>query len=92
MVNGNIKLSDGYIKLPKLKWIKFKQHREIPAHHIIKACTITKTKTGKVFIEFAAKPVTAPNEVTSAVPSVIATAFVLAVFIDNTLLSMVIPP
>ncbi|MDY0322950.1 MAG: RNA-guided endonuclease TnpB family protein [Candidatus Carbobacillus sp.] len=50
MVNGNIKLSDGYIKLPKLTWVKFKQHREIPAYHIIKACTITKTKTGKYYI------------------------------------------
>lgn len=50
VVNGNIKLSDGYIKLPKLKWVKFKQHREIPTNHIIKACTITKTKTGKYYI------------------------------------------
>jgi putative transposase len=49
-VNGNIKLSAGYIKLPKLKWIKIKQHRDIPSHHIIKSCTITKTKTGKYFI------------------------------------------
>ncbi|EGL84205.1 transposase IS891/IS1136/IS1341 family, partial [Caldalkalibacillus thermarum TA2.A1] len=43
VVNGNMKLSDGSIKLPKLKWVKFKQHREIPADHTIKSCTITKT-------------------------------------------------
>ena len=33
MVNGNIKLVDGYLKLPKLKLMKMKQHREIPSHH-----------------------------------------------------------
>ncbi|QZT33935.1 transposase [Caldalkalibacillus thermarum TA2.A1] len=69
MVNGNIKLADGYIKLPKLKWVKFKQHREIPVHHIIKSCTITKTKTGKYFIsiltEYEHQPV--PKEVKNVV-------------------------
>ena len=69
MVNGNIKLVDGYIKLPKLKWVKLKQHREIPVHHIIKACTITKTKTGKYFIailtEYKHQPV--PKEIENVV-------------------------
>lgn len=69
VVNGNIKLADGYIKLPKLKWVKFKQHRQIPVHHIIKACTITKTKTGKYFIsiltEYEHQPV--PKEIENVV-------------------------
>jgi putative transposase len=69
VVNGNIKLADGCIKLPKLKWVKFKQHREIPVHHIIKGCTITKTKTGKYFIsiltEYEHQPV--PKEVKNVV-------------------------
>ncbi|MCP3776771.1 helix-turn-helix domain-containing protein, partial [Paenibacillus sp. MZ04-78.2] len=30
VVNGNIMLLDGCIKLPKLKLVKMKQHREIP--------------------------------------------------------------
>ncbi|QBK25386.1 RNA-guided endonuclease InsQ/TnpB family protein [Ureibacillus thermophilus] len=48
MVNGNIKIEDGHIKLPKFKKpIKMKQHREIPADYKIKSCTISKTKTGK---------------------------------------------
>ncbi|QUW20341.1 transposase [Sporosarcina sp. Marseille-Q4063] len=50
MVNGNIKLVDGYLKLPKLKPIKMKQHREIPSHHIIKSCTLSKTTTGKYYV------------------------------------------
>jgi putative transposase len=51
LVNGNMKLENGYIKLPKFKKpIKMKQHREIPADFKIKSCTISKTKTGKYFI------------------------------------------
>ncbi|KIO59201.1 RNA-guided endonuclease TnpB family protein [Caldifermentibacillus hisashii] len=51
MVNGNIKIEDGHIKLPKFKKpLKMKQHREIPAEYKIKSCTISKTKTGKYYI------------------------------------------
>lgn len=51
MVNGNIKIEDGHIKLPKFKKpMKMKQHREIPADYKIKSCTISKTKTGKYYI------------------------------------------
>lgn len=49
-VNGNIELKDGHIKLPKLKLVKFKQHREIPADHTLKSCTISRTKSGKYSI------------------------------------------
>jgi putative transposase len=49
-VNGNIELQDGYIKLPKLKLVKIKQHREIPADYKLKSCTISKTKSGKYYI------------------------------------------
>lgn len=41
VVNGNIMLLDGYIKLPKLKLVKMKQHREIPSHPIINSCTVS---------------------------------------------------
>lgn len=50
VVGGNIMLLDGYIKLPKLKFVKMKQHRDIPPHHIIKSCTVSRTKTGKYYI------------------------------------------
>jgi len=51
-VNGNIELQDGHIKLPKLKLVKIKQYREIPADYEIKSCTISKTKSGKYYISF----------------------------------------
>lgn len=50
VVNGNIVLTDSHIRLPKLKWVKLKQHREVSAHHKIKSCTISKMKTGKYFV------------------------------------------
>ncbi|MFC9542097.1 RNA-guided endonuclease TnpB family protein [Lysinibacillus sp. NPDC056959] len=50
VVNGNIMLLDGSIKLPKLKLVKMKQHREIPSHHRIKSCTVSRTKTGKYYV------------------------------------------
>ncbi|MCM3800435.1 transposase, partial [Caldibacillus thermoamylovorans] len=51
MVNGNIKLENGHIKLPKIKKpMKMNRHREIPADYKIKSCTISKTNTGKYYI------------------------------------------
>ena len=39
-----------HIKLPKLKPLRMKQHREIPSHHVIKSCTISRSVTGKYHI------------------------------------------
>ena len=48
-VNGNIKLEHGYIKLPKLKSVKIKQHRDVPRDYKLKSVTISRTPTGKYF-------------------------------------------
>ena len=45
---GNIELCDGGIKLPKVGWVRFKQHRKIKG--VIKSATISKTATGKYYI------------------------------------------
>ncbi len=50
VVNGNIELLDGQIKLPKLKIVKVKQHRIIPSDHTIKSCTISMTSSRKYYI------------------------------------------
>ncbi|MGG4265225.1 RNA-guided endonuclease TnpB family protein [Peribacillus simplex] len=50
VVNGNIKLLDGHIKLPKLKKVKMKQHRSIPSECKIKSCTISMTSSEKYYI------------------------------------------
>ena len=49
VVNGNIKLGTGELVLPKLKAVKIKKHREIPADYILKSVTISQTATGKYF-------------------------------------------
>lgn len=43
-----IQIKDGKIRLPKIGYIKFKQHRNIVG--TIKSCTITKTRTNKYYI------------------------------------------
>ncbi|MDV6379282.1 transposase, partial [Sporosarcina sp. GW1-11] len=50
VVNGNIMLLDGHIKLPKLKLVKIKQHRTIPPNHTIKSCTISMTPAGAYYV------------------------------------------
>ncbi|GAA0368252.1 RNA-guided endonuclease TnpB family protein [Alkalibacterium iburiense] len=50
VVNGNIQLLDGHIKLPKLKMVKIKQHRAIPSECVIKSCTLSITASGKYYI------------------------------------------
>ncbi|AEN91044.1 Transposase, IS605 family [Priestia megaterium WSH-002] len=50
VVNGNIQLLDGHIKLPKLKMVKIKQHRIIPPEYKIKSCTLSMTASGKYYI------------------------------------------
>jgi len=49
VVNGNITIRDGRIKLPKLTAIKIKQHREIPAEYKLKSVTVSKTPSGKYY-------------------------------------------
>lgn len=49
VVNGNIEILNGYIKLPKLKFMKIKQHRQIPETHKLKSVTISATGSGKYF-------------------------------------------
>jgi len=39
-----------YVKLPKLKEVRCKIHRQIPETHIIKSATISKTGSGKYYI------------------------------------------
>lgn len=46
--NGNVVVSDGKVKLPKIGWVKVKAHRKLKGN--IKGATISKTTTGKYFI------------------------------------------
>lgn len=48
-INGNIKLEDEHLILPKVKAVKIKQHRQIPNNYKLKSVTISKTPTGKYY-------------------------------------------
>lgn len=50
LVNGNIALRDGYLKLPKLGMVKIKQHRQIPDGYRMKSATVSFATSGKYFV------------------------------------------
>ena len=45
---GSIALLDGKVKLPKIGWVKVKEHRKI--NGVIKSATISMTPTGKYYV------------------------------------------
>ena len=45
---GTIAIESGKVKLPKIGWVRLKQHRKMTG--LIKSATISKTTTGKYFI------------------------------------------
>ena len=49
---GSIGISEDnkYIKLPKLKMVRVKAHRQIKSDELIKSCTISKTPSGKYYV------------------------------------------
>jgi len=52
---NNIRIENKRINLPKIGFVKIKQHREIPEDQIIKSCTISKTPSGKYFVSILVK-------------------------------------
>jgi putative transposase len=49
LVNGNIALSDGCLKLPRLGKVKIKQHRQIPDGYRLKSVTVSQKSSDKYF-------------------------------------------
>ena len=49
-VGNNIQLFDGYIKLPKLGYLKIRQHRPVPDSWKLKSVTLKQAKSGKYFV------------------------------------------
>ena len=49
-VGGNIRLRNGFLRLPKVGLVKIKLHRQIPAGHSIKSVTVSQESTGKYFV------------------------------------------
>ena len=49
VVNGNILVEDNRIRLPKLKWISMKKHREPAENCCLKSVTVSMEPSGKYF-------------------------------------------
>ena len=66
MVNGNISIDDGLLKLPKVGRVRVKQHRAIPDGCTIKSVTISQEPSGKyyasILTEYEAEPIDEPVE------------------------------
>lgn len=48
-VNSNISIADGHIKLPKVGFVKLKQHRNVPSDSKLKSVTISQNPSGKYY-------------------------------------------
>jgi len=48
-VNGNIKIENGCLQLPKIGLVILKQHRPIPENYKLKSVTISQTPSGKYY-------------------------------------------
>ena len=48
-VNGNIKLENNYITLPKVGKVKVKQHRIVPSNYKLKSVTVSQSPSGKYY-------------------------------------------
>ena len=48
-INGNISISNGYLKLPKIGQVKLKQHRNIPSNYTLRSVTVSQTPSGKYY-------------------------------------------
>lgn len=47
---GNIRIENKHIKLPKIGFVRVKQHRHIPDGQQIKSCTVSQAPSGKYFV------------------------------------------
>ena len=55
---GSIALESGYVKLPKIGWVRVKAHRQIEG--VIKSATISMTPTGRYYVSILCETEIAP--------------------------------
>ena len=48
-VNGNISICNGRLRLPKVGFVKVRQHRKVPDDYVLKSVTVSQTPSGKYF-------------------------------------------
>ena len=48
-IKGNITISNGYLKLPKIGQVRLKQHRSVLSEYRLKSVTVSQTQSGKYY-------------------------------------------
>jgi putative transposase len=67
--NGSVRIENGCLKLPKIGFVKMKQHRIIPEHYTLKSVTVSKTPSGKYYasILFEYEQIVEPVEIKNVI-------------------------
>ena len=64
VVNGNIRIEDGKLRLPKVGFVRIKLHRGIPEEQVIKSVTVSREPSGKyyasILTEYESEPAEQP--------------------------------
>lgn len=47
---GSVRIENGKIRLPKIGFVKLKQHRQLPQNAVIKTITVSKTPSNRYFV------------------------------------------
>lgn len=63
VVNGNVRLEGGKLKLPKLTALKVIQHREIPKGYILKSVTVSREPSEKYYASLLYEYAASENQV-----------------------------
>lgn len=61
----SVRIDNGKIKLPKIGFVKLKQHRQLPSNAIIKTVTVSKTPSDKYYVSVL---VEYENQVLTSIP------------------------
>ena len=62
VVNGNITVKGGRLKLPKISPIKMKKHREVPREYKLKSVTVSREPSGKYYASLLYEYVVCENQ------------------------------
>ncbi len=64
LVNGNIRIEGGKLRLPKVGFVRIRLHRRIPEEHVIKSVTISREPSGKYYASILTEYEYEPAELT----------------------------
>ena len=64
LVNGNIRIEGGKLRLPKVGFVRIRLHRRISEEHVIKSVTVSREPSGKYYASILTEYEYEPAELT----------------------------